>query len=174
MKRYTANINIGGDRNHVVVKSNITAAEILVLQAIHGSQDVYNITAGAGAYTQTGDLKAHLEEQYGRTKVGPESDRRPVLAHVFPGWPHRVEFPDNVKAAGVDASLVNGGEESEAPQGPEPVKQRTYWKTEDGAVGIAEKGELVPEGAETIRKGDYQVALEALEQKQASENDFTE
>lgn len=165
MRQYSASVNIAGDRNHVVTKAPVTAAEIMVLQAIHGAGEVHHISAVPGSET---DKTPHavererLERRYGRTRVGPDSDKRPVLVRVFPGWPN-VELPADVKAANLPSTLMV--EKEHAPSRashdtPTPVKQRTWWRVGD-ELGVAEKGDVLPMGAEKITKADYEATLAA-------------
>lgn len=105
---YNAQVNLGGDRNQVVVKSNITAAEILILQAIHGDAEVHEIEAqpAKAAFDGTeGDLLTLLERKYGRTRTGDGSNRKPVLVKVFPAWP-KVDVPADAKEARIREELM--------------------------------------------------------------------
>src|SRR5690554_8116176 len=110
MRFYSAHVNIAGDRNAVVVKTGLTAAEVMVLQAIHGHGEVHTISEETSA-TKAKDNTAHavirekLDRRYGRVRTGPSSDRRPVLVAVFPGWPN-VKLPPDIDAAGVDPALL--------------------------------------------------------------------
>lgn len=108
MRFYRAHVNIGGDRNHVLVKPNLTPAEIQVLQAVHGDADVYQISEMPNKgqdKTPHQEIKDHLQRRYGHTTVGPESNRIPVLRHVFPTWPNG-NLPTDLNAAGIDPTLI--------------------------------------------------------------------
>lgn len=108
MRFYTAKVNIGGDRNHVIVKAEMCPAEIMVLQAIHGSGEVYEIkqmpSAGIDRTSQAA-LKDLLDKRYGKSKIGTGEPRR-VLPTVFPGWPN-VDLPSDIKVAGIDPHLIS-------------------------------------------------------------------
>jgi hypothetical protein len=95
MKAYKALININGSHSHQVVKKGLTAAEILVLRAIHGQDSVRDIKpmmAGGNAVHATiwtmdddgNDIEAKLTRN---TLLG--SLRRvygdQIVAAVFPG-----------------------------------------------------------------------------------------
>ena len=104
-----ADVNLAGDRNHVIPKRQVTAAEIMVLQAIHGHGEVYNIQLEPSSgrdNTPHEQVRDHLMKVYGRTRVGSGGDRKPVLPAVFPGWPN-VTLPRDADAAGIDPVLMN-------------------------------------------------------------------
>jgi len=107
MRFYTASVNIGGDRNHVVVKDKLTAAEIMVLQALHGASSVHSVRAepadGIDA-TPHAVIKEKLMRVYGKSRVG-DTDQRPVLVSVFPGWPN-VQIPADLSATEFDKALM--------------------------------------------------------------------
>lgn len=164
MDRFTADVSLGGDRNHVVVRSDLTVAEIMVLQAIHGPQGVANIAKQPNAgTTQTRDshetIKTYLDKMYGRTRVGPDSDKRPALVRVFPGWPG-VNLPTTLKEARIAPQLIKGGEvpdDDEDDDEPKPVHQNTYWHDADsGEIGMTEKGDFLPENVSKITKANYE------------------
>lgn len=169
MKLYTCSIDLNGDRNHVVNKSSVTAAELLVLQAVHGAASVHSIRKDPGEPNMKhADLQEMLSRKYGRTKAGPENDRRPVLVRVFPGWPNRPDFPLDAKAAGIDPLLMVGAQapapvvDDDEDEGGKPnvARQNTYWKLEDPEAetvyGMTEKGDVIPEGITQIKKADWE------------------
>lgn len=133
MRYYSAFVNIAGDRNAVVRKTHLTAAEIMVLQAIHGHGEVYDISKEPSSgrdNTPHATVREHLDRRYGRVRVGPSSDRRPVLVAVFPGWPN-VKMPSDAESADLDPVLFSeadkpkksapkrGAAKAEEPQGPD-------------------------------------------------------
>lgn len=129
MRYYSANVNIAGDRNSVVRKTNLTAAEVMVLQSIHGSGEVYDISKQPQSgrdNTPHAEIKDHLMKRYGRVRTGPASDRRPVLVAVFPGWPN-VTLPSDIDKAGIDASLLAEDEK--------PAKARNTSRTAAQSAG---------------------------------------
>lgn len=108
MRYYSARINIGGDRNHVVVKRHLTPAHLQVFQAIHGHGEVYDITPEPTSgidRTPQEQIKTVLDRQFGRVRTGSAGDQRPVLVSVFPGWPN-VKLPADAEAAGIDDMLM--------------------------------------------------------------------
>ncbi len=110
MRFYTARINLDGDVRHVVQKRGLSAAELLVLQAVHGRAAVHNIVQEpqqkAKDNTPHRVIADHLDRRYGRVRIGPDNDPRPVLPQVFPGWPN-VRFPSDAKDAGLDPELFS-------------------------------------------------------------------
>lgn len=115
MRYYSAHINIAGDRNNIAVKRRVSAPELMVLQAVHGPGNVYDIapepTTGRDN-TPHNTVKDYLGRVYGRTRMGEGSDRRPALVAVFPGWPN-VQLPTDAKAAGISEHLFT--EEAQTP-----------------------------------------------------------
>lgn len=171
MRFYTAKINIGGDRNHVVTKTGVMPAELKVLQAIHGFGSVHDIKAEPSKIDHTSHAEARdrLQKEYGRTRIDVGGDARPVLVSVFPGWPN-VDMPADAKAAGIEPQLMLDDDE---PEGPKPVSRRTYFKAGD-EVGFIEKGDVLPEGAQSIKKDDYDAILAERKAAEGDDNDFTE
>lgn len=108
MRFYTAKVNIGGDRNHVIVKDELSPAEIMVLQAIHGQGEVHDIRQMPSQgldRTPQAIIKAKLDKIYGKSKVGSGDPKR-VLPTVLPGWPN-VDLPTDLKSAGISPLLVS-------------------------------------------------------------------
>jgi len=123
---YTAHVNLGGDRNQVVVKSNVTAAEILILQAIHGDAEVHDIKAQPAQAAFAGterDLLTVLERKYGRTRTGDGSNRKPVLVKVFPAWP-KVEVPADAKEARIRDELMVAEKVAVSPRAQSAAAKR--------------------------------------------------
>lgn len=117
MRFYTVNVNLAGDRNHVVVKPGVTAAEILVLQAIHGGASVTNIKLDKSEgidSTPHADIITALASRYNRARDRNSEPPVAVLPRIFPGWPN-VKIPADVKAANISADYMAGNKsESEA------------------------------------------------------------
>lgn len=109
MRFYTCRISLDGDVRHVVEKRGVTAAEIQVLQAVHGRSSVFDIAVEP--QNKSRDATPHkvvadqLDRRYGHVRVGPDSSLRPVLPTVFPGWPN-VKLPRDADDAGVDPELM--------------------------------------------------------------------
>ncbi len=79
------------------------------MQAIHGRAAVYDIAVEPQQksrdntpHKEVGEL---LDRRYGRVRVGPDNNPRPVLPQVFPGWPN-VRFPRDAADAGIDPEMM--------------------------------------------------------------------
>lgn len=112
-KTYKATINHAGKIFHQIEKEDLSAAEILVLKAVHGPHGVMNIIETKGekqfAYTNATedgafktlfrlstmpDEKAYLEEKYGSKK----------FSEVFPGFAPML--PTNLDQVGVQYTAL--------------------------------------------------------------------
>lgn len=112
-KTYKATINHAGKIFHQIEKDDLSAAEVLVLKAVHGPQGVMNIIETKGekqfAYTDATedgafktlsrlstmpDEKAYLEEKYGIKK----------FSEVFPGF--APALPTNLDQVGVQYTAL--------------------------------------------------------------------
>lgn len=112
-KTYKATINHAGKIFHQIEKEDLSAAEILVLKAVHGPQGVVNVIETKGekqfAYTNATedgafktlsrpstmpDEKAYLEEKYGSKK----------FSEVFPGF--APALPTNLDQVGVEYTAL--------------------------------------------------------------------
>ncbi len=59
----------------------------------------------------------------------------------------------------VDAKFDPNRKNSGESANPDAVRKKTYWKNSDtGEVGVTEKGEVLPEGVETITKKEHDEA----------------
>lgn len=176
MRYYKASVHIGGDRNHVVVKRNVTPAEIMLLLAIHGSHAVTEIAEEPGTEDRAPqkDLRDHLDKNYGRTRIEVGGEPKPALVSVFPGWPN-VDLPSDVKAARVnEALLAKKFAEPTADDGPKPVSKNTYWHNEaSGELGMTEKGDVLPEGVTVVTKAAQDALLKEREAEHSADS-FTE
>ncbi len=108
MRFYTCDVSLEGDRRHVVRKVNMSPAELMIMQAVHGHGAVTNISREPQAKrdnTSHAELRARLERTYGRVRIGSDNDPKPMLPQVFPGWPN-VKFPVDAEAAGIDAIFM--------------------------------------------------------------------
>lgn len=77
MKIYDCKVNLGGPILHLVPKTNISAAEITLLLALHGDDSVRDIEAKSEAAIPAGQLYDFLASRYGDRAVlasfGPKS-----------------------------------------------------------------------------------------------------
>lgn len=107
MRYYRAEIHLGGDRNHVVARTNMPAPELAVLMSIHGSVAVNRVEEMRSDKTPHAVIKDQLTATYGRVRIGDGEDRRPVLRAVFPTWPS-VDLPLDARTAGVPEVQMKG------------------------------------------------------------------
>lgn len=111
MRFYEADIEIGGDRNHVVKRRNMPAPELAVLMAIHGSIAVRNVApmpSDGVDRTPVAETLEYLMATYGRSRIGDGDERRPVLRAVFPTWPNVASLPGTAEEAGVPPHQMKG------------------------------------------------------------------
>lgn len=111
MRFYEADIEIGGDRNHVVKRRNMPAPELAVLMAIHGSIAVRNVAPMPSSgvdRTPVAETLEYLMATYGRSRIGDGDERRPVLRAVFPTWPNVASLPGTAEEAGVPPHQMKG------------------------------------------------------------------
>lgn len=80
----TANILValGGDQNNTVPKSHVTAAEIAVLQAIHGADAIIDVEPVGDVEVSARDERERLEGVYGRAK---DQNGNTIIGLVYPG-----------------------------------------------------------------------------------------
>lgn len=87
MRVYNCQVNVGKEHLTTVQKNGVTAAEIIVLRAIHGGDAVLDIRKGRMDKRAHAEEYARLEAIYGGTKVklGDEdtSPSVPVLIALF-------------------------------------------------------------------------------------------
>lgn len=79
---------LGGDRRNTVPKFDITAAEIAVLQAIHGDEAVTEIEVVGDVNRSNRDELSRLRQTYGRAR--PEGSEVSHVDVLFPGAAARV------------------------------------------------------------------------------------
>lgn len=126
MRYYSAMINLAGDRNNIAHKSRVSAPELLLLQAIHGTGNVYDVELDPSTNsdrTPQHVVKEQLNKVYGRSRIGEGSDRKPALVAVFPGWPN-VQLPTDALEAGIPSNLFIEVEQK-------PASRRSKGKTEE-------------------------------------------
>ncbi len=79
---------------------------------------------------------------------------QPTLKEMLASARHIDSRIRQQKAAG-----QKGAKEPAEPANPDAVGKKTYWKNaETGEVGITEKGDVLPEGVETITKKEHDEA----------------
>lgn len=81
-------IQLGGEMKNTVIRDNISPAECLVLQAMHGEHSLRPICITSERRMETKDLMEYLTQRFGRPNFsGRMSKKRSALAlnAVFPG-----------------------------------------------------------------------------------------
>lgn len=101
MQTLNAMVALTGDRNNMLWKMDLTPAEILLLQALHGEGSVLQIEP-------TGDVKREPSEEIARLK------------NLYPGHPDRVQnlwrdfpgtaFPMRIDQLGLNSALLRPAE----------------------------------------------------------------
>lgn len=106
MEIVSCSVKLAGDNNHVVEKTDVTVAEVVLLQHIHGMDSVVNIR-------RTGmDRRSHREERERLRSI--YNRREKIVDKIFPNLPG-AKLP--VSLADIDLSMAGGNaadeEESE-------------------------------------------------------------
>lgn len=131
MRFYRAEVHIGGNRNHVVVRTKMPAPELKVLMHIHGHiavQEVQEEPNSGLDRTPKSEVIEQLERRYGRVRIGDGDDRRPALRVAFPTWPHVPDMPGTAKEAGVPETQMFGAK----PQ-DQALRERILQEANDAA-----------------------------------------
>lgn len=128
MQIANALVALGGDRRNTVPKSNITVAEVMVLQAIHGEDSVHEIEIVGDSQIAAEDLRDYLRSHY----PAKDEDARLIVDMVFPG--RRPDFPQSFS----DVEIADVQFKATARATPEkagPKKRGGGKKTEPAAAG---------------------------------------
>lgn len=156
MRFYEADIEIGGDRNHVVKRRNMPAPELAVLMTIHGTIAVRNVNEMPSKgidRTPISEIIDDLVDKYGRSRIGDGDERRPVLRSVFPTWPNVPNLPLTAEAAGVPPNQMKGASAADKAE-EEAMRARIRAELEAEA---AEK-QIAEENAEAARRDEQAAA----------------
>ena len=101
MQVVTCDVHIGGDRNHVVVKTGVTVAEIEILRVIHGNDAVLNIQPTKQDTRKHAEELDRLRRIYKRRMPGSDSKgTKNIVDVVYPG--PRPNLPATLKDIGVE------------------------------------------------------------------------
>lgn len=139
----TCIVRLGGDLNNSVFKRNVTPAEILVLQAIHGQESITRVR-GTGA-----NKVPHVEELnrlvliYGGAKNNKEES---IVAKMWPTFGARL--PVNFKDIGIDISASDDDDDyvdPDAEKAPKDINPEELTKT-PGTLAAAVSGAASPFG----------------------------
>lgn len=105
MQTATCWVALGGDTGNTVPKFDVTPAEIAVLQLIHGSDAVFDISPGPDVNRSNRDERSRLQAFYGK----PEGSREPSAVNVlFPGIGARL--PETFDELELDESFFKATE----------------------------------------------------------------
>ena len=80
MERANVLLALGGDQGNTVAKL-VTAAEIVVLRAIHGDEAVFDIAPAEAVSVNMRAEHQRLRETY----TSRDNDNKPIIDSVFPG-----------------------------------------------------------------------------------------
>lgn len=92
MQIFSAKIRLGGDMHHEVEKSDLTAAEVVALRALHGRDGVLNLTLTGEREVDHEGERQRLRDWYGGSEANRHSlasllDAEHVpLPEVLPGF----------------------------------------------------------------------------------------
>lgn len=146
MEIATIELALGGDAGHTVRKSEVTAAEIAVLRAIHGESAVFDVTPTGRIIRSNKEELERIFTLYGKAQ---NHEGEAVIAKMFPGVGARVlttlaelGLPINFFAPKVQVAMENAEEavaEAEEAEEVEDVKPAPVKK------GRAKKVEPVAE-----------------------------
>jgi hypothetical protein len=101
MQVVTCEIHLAGDRNHVVVKTGVTVAEIEILRVIHGNDAVLNIQPTKQDTRKHAEELDRLRRVYKRRMPGSDSKgTKNIVDVVYPG--PRPNLPATLKDIGVE------------------------------------------------------------------------
>lgn len=101
MQTLNALVALTGDRNNMVWKVNLTPAEILLLQGLHGADSVLQIEP-------TGDVKREPQEEIARLKeLYPLHHAR--VQDIWRDWPGPA-FPMRIDGLGINPALLRPAE----------------------------------------------------------------
>jgi hypothetical protein len=143
----TANIMValGGDTGNTVPKYQVTAAEIAVLQAIHGADAIFDIEPTEDSDVKNRDELRRLKEVY----AGPNTGR--LVEALYPGAAARVfENIDELELA--DEQFKPTERERKPP--PAKTKAQKAARKEQEAVDEAkEQGVARPQNKKAVDDG---------------------
>ena len=119
----TANIMLalGGDHGNTVPKYAVTAGEVAVLAAIHGTDAVFDVSPLGEIVRSNRDELVRLKEIYGKAK---DESNKSIVDLMFPGVAARVFesiaelglAPEQFAASGRVAATVKMPEADEVPE----------------------------------------------------------
>jgi len=69
MQLYNIVLRLGGNAAHELVKSAVTAPEVIVFRDLHGDGSVTRVTAAGSVKVDLADLRQELEQRYGQPRI---------------------------------------------------------------------------------------------------------
>jgi len=124
----TANVVValGGDINNTVPKANVTAAEIALLQAIHGNDAVIEIEPNGTVKRSNRVERVRLTAEYGKAQ---DHNGKPIIDGLFPGAAARL-------FQRIDELLLSPAQflPGKAPEGLEDAQQAEADAIQDGLL----------------------------------------
>lgn len=124
MQLYQAEVCIGGLLTNTVVKENITAAEIMILQNEHGSDAVRAIKLGKNIKRPYQDEYNRLVKAYGRKK----------LEKAFPGA--RPVLPEKLSDVGIVVNEEGHATSKTFASGPNNKGRKSKEQQEHESEGV--------------------------------------
>lgn len=99
MQLYNAKIRLGDQIANEVRKENISAAEIMILRAIHGATAVVDIAKSKMGVRKHDEERAHLTAKYASPQLGAErlAQKRQMMMSLFghDGNPLPAKLPED-------------------------------------------------------------------------------
>jgi hypothetical protein len=125
MQTATILLSLGGERDNQVPKYNVTPAEALLLQALHGTEAVTDVQVGGTVKTTAREERMRLFAVYSRPN--PRGGRLcPELDALFPGVAARlptdfadIELDESFYKTGAAPDVADEQEQAEANEAPE-------------------------------------------------------
>lgn len=129
MQLANCTVKLGAKHYHSVNKSEVSAAEIQVLQAIHGSDAVENVTFAGESDRSAAEEKKHLETAYGN-----KDETRAIVDKLFPG--SKPSLPDTLAEIGFDVDCTAAPKRAKpvAKEGDRIVPPRSTLRASEAAL----------------------------------------
>lgn len=156
MQIATCWVALGGDTGNTVPKFDVTPAEIAVLQLIHGSDAVFDISPGPDVNRSNRDERSRLQAFYGK----PEGSREPSAVNVlFPGIGARL--PETFDELEIDESFFKATERATTKS----VSGHTSAPSKGATVNQVDEDAEIDEDAVDEVQTDADAETKALEKK---------
>lgn len=132
----TANVIValGGDSGNTVPKTAVTAAEIVVLRAIHGDEAVFDIEPASDIDRPNREERQRLVETY-RAR---DHENRLIIDSLFPGAGARV--PETLDELDLPEDFFKATSRAVAPPAPKKAKKAAKPAAPAAAEGDEDDG----------------------------------